>query len=114
MTKAAVAHLTQRVDCAAIGSNRDWIGRHCMRQRGNLGILAFGKCTHRITTGEDASQALQVVDYQHRARTVLPHTAAGLLHRLMLRQQQRFLVFDDIGELSVGHDASVLARAKVP
>jgi hypothetical protein len=29
----------------------------------------------------------------------------------MLRQQQRLLVFDDIGELSVGHDASVLARA---
>jgi hypothetical protein len=28
----------------------------------------------------------------------------------MLRQQQRFLVFDDIGEPSVGHDASVLAR----
>jgi hypothetical protein len=34
-----------------------------------------------------------------------------LLYRLMLRQQQRFLVFDDIGELSVGHDVLVSTRA---
>jgi len=75
VTKAAVAHLPQRVNCVAIGSNRNWIGRHCMRQRGNLGILTFGERTYRITTGEDASQALQVIGR---------NGATGLLYRLML------------------------------
>src|SRR5262249_46628558 len=35
MTKAGSAHLPQRVDCAVIGRNRDWIGRHRVRQRGS-------------------------------------------------------------------------------
>jgi hypothetical protein len=65
MTKAVIAHLPQRVYCAVIGRNRDWIGRHRVRQRGRGSILAFGKGTHRITAGEDAPQALLFIDNQH-------------------------------------------------
>jgi hypothetical protein len=62
-----------------------------MREGGDLGILAFGKRTHRITAGEDTGQALLLVDDQHRAGTALPHAATGLLYRLVLSQQQRVL-----------------------
>src|SRR5262249_35471744 len=62
MTKAVSAHLPQRVDCAVIGRNRDWIGCHRVRQRGYCGILTFGKSTHRVAAGEDATQALLFVD----------------------------------------------------
>ena len=40
VTKAAVAHLPQRVDGAAIGSEGNRDGRHGMREGGDLGILA--------------------------------------------------------------------------
>lgn len=40
VTKAAVAHLPQRVDGAAIGSEGNRVGRHGMREGGDLGILA--------------------------------------------------------------------------
>ena len=43
MTKTAIAHLTQCVYCAIIGSDGNWIGRHRLRQRGRFGVLAFGK-----------------------------------------------------------------------
>ena len=62
MTEAAIAHRPQRVDCAAIGSDRDWIRRHRLRQGGHCGILAIGNNTHRIAAGEDAAQALLVVE----------------------------------------------------
>ena len=103
MTEAAITHLT------TIGSDCNWIGRHRIRQGGHLGAVAFGKRAHRIAAGKDASQALLVVDYQHRACAALPHAPAGLLHRLVLRQHQELLVFDDIRELSVDHDPSVSA-----
>jgi hypothetical protein len=64
--------------------------------------------THRITAGEDTGQALLLVDDQHRAGTALPHAATGLLYRLVLSQQQRVLVFDNIGKLSVGHFSALL------
>jgi hypothetical protein len=69
-------------------------------------MLAFGERTHRIAAGEDATQALLVVDHQHRAGATLPHAPAGMQHRLVRGQHKRLLVFDDVRELSVGHDAS--------
>ena len=114
MSEAAITHLPQSVDCAAMGSDRDWIGRHRIRQDGHCAILAFGKRTHRVAAGEDAGQALLAVDYQHRARATLPHAPAGFLHRCALRQYKRLLILDDIRELSVGHDASVSAGSWGP
>src|SRR5581483_2170108 len=43
---------------------------------------------------------------------MLPHAPTGLLHRSELRQHQRRLVLDDIGELSVFHDASIWQATK--
>ena len=104
MTEAAIAHLTQCIDGAIIGSDCNWIGRHRMRQRGLLSVLAFGERAHRVPAGEDASQAPLVIEYQHRACAALPHVPAGLLRRLALRQRHELLAFDDIRELSVDHD----------
>jgi hypothetical protein len=48
--------------------------------------------------------ALLLVDHQHRAGATLPHAPAGMLHRLVRGQHKRLLVFDNVRELSVGHD----------
>jgi hypothetical protein len=65
--------------------------------------------THRIAAGEDATQALLIVYHQHRAGVTLPHTPAGMQHRFVCGQHKRFLVFDNVPDLSVGHDPSVSA-----
>jgi hypothetical protein len=106
MTKAAIAHPPQRVDCAALRRDRDGIRRHRLHQGGHRGILAFGKRTHCIAAGEDAAQALLLVDHQHRAGATLPHAPAGMLHRVVGRQHKGLLVFDNVREFSVGHDPS--------
>ena len=75
----------QRVYCAAIGKCIvTGVGRHCLRQRGYLGTLVFGKRTHRVTAGENADQAVLIVDYQHRAGATLAHAPARFLHRIAL------------------------------
>src|SRR3990170_909393 len=63
MTEAAIAHLTQCIDCATIGSDCYWIRRHRLRQGGYLSALAFSKRAHCIAAGEDASQTLLVIKY---------------------------------------------------
>ena len=50
--KAAIIHLPERINSEAIGSDRGWMGRHNKRQYRRRGILAFGKCPHRIATGK--------------------------------------------------------------
>jgi hypothetical protein len=55
MTEAAIVHPPQRVDSETIGSDRDRVGRHRVRQHCRCGILAFRQRPHRIATGENAS-----------------------------------------------------------
>ena len=77
VTEAAIAHPPQRVDGAALGSDRHRIRRHRLRQRGHLGVLAFGKRAHRVAAGEDASQALLVINTSTEpARHSLMHRQA--------------------------------------
>ena len=66
MTEASIAHLTQCIHSAIVGSGCNWIRRHRLRQGGHLSALAFGKRAHCIAAGEDASQTLLVIEYQHR------------------------------------------------
>ena len=101
----ALLHLT--------GEGRDSYGiwRHRFRQTGRAGIVAFGQELHRIATGKDASQALLGVDDENRAGPTLPHQPAGMLNRLVETKHQRLLVFDNIRELSIGHDRGRLAGA---
>ena len=53
---------------------------------------------------QDAFDQLDVKP-RHRTGATLPHAPAGMLHRVVGRQHERLLVFDNVRELSV-HDAS--------
>jgi hypothetical protein len=55
MPEAAIIHLPERLNSEAIGTDRCWMGRHNKRQYCRRGILAFGKCPHRIATGKDTA-----------------------------------------------------------
>ena len=103
MTKAELIHLSQRVDSAAIGTDRDWIGRHRLRQGGNLSLLSLSKRAYRISAGENARQTLLIVHHQNRACAAVTHASAGLLDRRMLGEYLQLLALDDILYLSVGH-----------
>ena len=57
----------------------------------------------RVASGKDSSQSLLVIEYQHRADAPLPHAPTSFLHCLMFRKDEDLLIFDDIYDLSVGH-----------
>jgi hypothetical protein len=63
MTGTTIAHRPPRVDRTTLRRDRDGAWRHSLRQARHRSIHAFGKRTHRIAAGEDADQALLVVDH---------------------------------------------------
>ena len=60
---------------------------------------------------QDAFDQLDVKP-RHRTGATLPHAPAGMLHRVVGRQHERLLVFDNVRELSVGHDLSPHPKAE--
>jgi hypothetical protein len=72
---------------------------------GATGILAFGEQSHGIATGEDAHQALLPVSDENRSAPTFPHAAARFPDGRVAGEYQRLLVFDNVSQLSIGHDA---------
>ena len=79
MTKATIAHGSQRIDGLLFRNKRNRVGCHRVRERRSA-ALPFGEKLYCVAPGKDAKEPLMFVHDKNGANVRGTHSLASLLH----------------------------------